>query len=318
MAQPYVPMAGPFPDGDPPPPLAGGGLIVQPPRTYREWYSDVANNPRQDRLAGYLHGYRFTEPGGGVVPTPANLLDQTVTLSDRQPMAFLALITGQDGALEVVILHRLLRYMDAPGDDPTGLQNRVFGLMGDILPRQYPTVEVPNTAFHLAGSASRVPTVQAMTAFLPTWRDDVPVLGPYTEQDAETEVVRPRHIQLLPGRYASLFIHRSRVRPKRAYEELVGALQANGDLDACQDVVTWLRAVCTARGGVGAFTGVPSVHHAFTPLHLPAEAYRYVTMKVQADLPALVATAGPDGLDADIMAGALRALGVARGGGQRS
>ena len=115
-------------------------------------------------------------------------------------MAFLALVTGQDGQYEVTVVHRMLRYLDTPGEDPSGLHDRVVGLMGDILPHQYPTVEVPSTAFHLVGTAVRVPTAAAMTALLPTWADADPVLGPYVEADPDTEVVRPRYTQLVPGR----------------------------------------------------------------------------------------------------------------------
>lgn len=284
------------------------------PRTYRELYSDAANNPPPARTAGYLAGYRFTDAQGGGVPTPATLKDQTVVLSDRQPMAFLALVTGRAGELEVVIVHRMLRYMDAPGDDPTGLHDHIIGLAGDIMPHQYPTVEVENTAFHLVGTAVRVPTVAAMTTLLPTWDDTTPVLGPYTDQDPETEVVRPRYIQLLPGRYAALLIHRSRVRPKQAYQEIVSAMQAEHETEACQDVITWLRASCTARGGGGVQNGVPSVLHAFPALHLPPEAYRYVTLKVQADLPALGATHAPLAEERGGAAALLRTLGLVRGG----
>ena len=94
----------------PVPPAAPAAAAIPPvaPRTYRELYSDAAKNPPLDRTAGYLAGYRFTDEGGPGVPTPASLRDQTVTLSDRQPMAFLALAIGQDEAFEVVIIHRLL------------------------------------------------------------------------------------------------------------------------------------------------------------------------------------------------------------------
>lgn len=181
------------------PGLAAPVVDVAParPRSYRELYSDATNNPPPERTAGYLAGYRFTDAGGLGVPTPANLRDQTTALSDKQPMAFLALVIGQDGAYEVTVVHRMLRYMDAPGDDPTGLHDRVLGLMGDILPHQYPTIEIPGGAFHLVATAVRVPTVGAMTALLPTWEDDTSVLGPYVETDTETEVIRPRC--LYPG-----------------------------------------------------------------------------------------------------------------------
>lgn len=232
------------------PPMAE--MVPSKPRSYRELYSDATNNPLPERTAGFLSGYRFTEAAGGAgVPTPAYLRDQMVTLSDRQPLAFLALVLGQDGTYEVTVIHRMLRYLDAPGDDPSGLHDRVLGLRGDILPHQYPTVEVPGTAFHLVGNAVRVPTVGAMTALLPTWGDEIPVLGPYVEADPETEVVRPRYIQLISGRYATLLIHRRRIQPKQAYQEIVGAIAAQHENEACQDVITWLRAACTARGGAG-------------------------------------------------------------------
>ena len=138
------------------------------------------------------------------MPAPAVLRDQTIALSDRQSMAFLALVTGPDGRYEVVVVHRLVHYMDAPGDDPSGLHDRMLGLMGDILPHQYPVVEVPTTVFHLVGTAVRVPTVAAMAALLPTWDSEIdPVLGPFGDDAAETEVVRPRLTQLVPGRYAT-------------------------------------------------------------------------------------------------------------------
>lgn len=208
MAQPYYGAAvgGELPPAEAIPAVAPMAVPAQP-RTYRELYADAANNPSPARTGGYLAGYRFADPGGGVVPAPATLRDQTVFLSDRQPMAFLALVTGADGGLEVVVVHRLLRYVEAPGDDPTGLNDYVLGLMGDILPHQYPVVDVPNTTFHLVSNAVRVPTTAAMATLLLTWNDGDPVIGPFTEQDPETEVIRTRHVQLIPGRYASLIIH---------------------------------------------------------------------------------------------------------------
>ena len=60
------------------------------PTSYREFYSDATNSPAHDRVAAYLAGYRFVDTGAGAVPAPATLRDQTVALTDRQPMAFLA------------------------------------------------------------------------------------------------------------------------------------------------------------------------------------------------------------------------------------
>lgn len=286
---------------------AGGVVPAAGACNYREYYSERGHSPPPERIAGYLAGYRFLDGGGGIVPTPAALRDQTVTLSDRQPMTFLCLITGADGTGEVSILHRFVRYMDTPGDDPTGYNDKVLGLLGDILPHQYPVVEIPNNAFHLVGMPVRVPTHEAMNALVATWDDPTIALGPYTDMDPETEVVRPRNLQLVPARLASLLVHRRRVRAKDAYAELIGAIQAEGAVEAYGDVITWLKAACTARGGGGAQNTVPSVMQTYAPLFLPPEVYEYITRKVQSDLPALT-TRGEVRGTTEALVGAIRAL----------
>lgn len=158
---------------------------------------------------------------------------------------------------------------------------------------------------------TRVPTVDAMEVILPTWADPSVPLGPNTDVDPETEVVRPRISQLVPGKYVSLIIHRRRIKAKVAYQEILGALRADGALEACADVVTWLRAACTSRGGGGAQNAVPCVLHALTrPIHLPPEVNQYVTLKVRAgDLPGIRPARGPLGTDSTAsLVRALRAL----------
>jgi hypothetical protein len=289
------------------------------PKTYREMFSDASNISAPDRVRDYLQGYCFADGGVGPVPTPAALRDQTVILSDRQPLAFLCLVTGVGGALEVAVVHRLMKYMDFPGEPESGFHDRVLALLGDIMPHQYPTVEVPGTIFHLVGAPVRVPTTAAMQTLLPTWADPSEPLGPYTDEDPETEVVRPRHVQLLPCRYASILVHRRGVTPKVAYQELFGAMQAQGEVEACHDIIVWLKVACTQRGGLGPQSGVPIVYHALTPVHVvPPAVYRYMIGKVRADLPALTA---PDALTSEVtgtLAGALRALTRAEGAGDRT
>ncbi|KAI2511659.1 hypothetical protein MHU86_2725 [Fragilaria crotonensis] len=328
MAQPNLGDVG-VPFGQVPPlqpgvPPAGGPAVVPgalpqagaAARTYREHYLERGQIPPRDRVAGYLAGYRFADVGGGVVPTAAALRDLTVTLSDRQPMTFLCLVPGTDGHAEVAIVHRFLRYLDTPGDDPTGYNDKVLGLLGDIPPHQYPVVEIPNTAFHLVAAPARVPTIGAMNALLATWEDPLTALGPYTDQDPETEVVRPRNLQLVTARFAALLVHWHRVRAKDAYQEVVGAIQAEGVMEPYNDVITWLRAACTARGGGGPQNTVPSVLLTFTPLFLPPDVYEYVTSKVQvqAELPALSNRDVAPGTT-EALVGAIRALTAPRGEG---
>lgn len=216
---------GAAPGAPPAPPVLPPAPVL--PKTYREMFSDESNILALERMQEYLQGYHFTNEGGGAAPTPATLRDQTVILSDRQPMAFLlGLVTGiLGGVLEVVVMHRLMKYMDLPGQLASGYHDRILGLVGDIMPHQYPTVEFPGTAFHLVGVPIRVRTTAAMQTHLPTWVDVATPLGPFNEGDPETEVVRPRHEQLLPCRYAAMLVHRQEgVTPKTAYQELHGAM----------------------------------------------------------------------------------------------
>jgi hypothetical protein len=203
-------------------------------------------------------------------------------------MAFMCLVPRPDGVPEVRILHRFMRYLDLPGEQPTGFHDRVLALLGDVRPNQYPVVDIPNTAFHLAGVGGvRVPTAAAMDGIIAEWVVDNQNLGPYPEADATTVIVRPRHIQLLPTRYAALLVHRDGLSPKAAYTELAGAIHADGNEVACADVLTWLQTAFTARGGGGPQPDDSILLHAFPAVHLPLLVYTYVSAKVAADLPAL-------------------------------
>ena len=300
---------------DAPPVAPGPPLAPMQPRTYRELFSDETNSPARDRIGQYLQGYRFVDGGAGPVPVPVTLRDQTAVLSDRQPMAFLCLKLGPRDAREVTVLHRLMKYMGMPGEAESGFHDRVLGLYGDILPHQYPIVDIPSTIFHLIGTPVRVPTTEATAALIPTWENPAVPLGPYTEADPETEVVRPRNIQIVPCYYAALLVHRRGITAKTAFQELYGAMQARNEVEAGQDVLTWLRAACTARGGEGLQNTVPAVFQQLAPVHLPPDVYRYMITKVRLDLPALAA---PDAATAEVtgtLAGALRALTSRAGGG---
>lgn len=182
------------------------------------------------------------------------------------------------------------------------------------MPHQYPTIEVPSTCFHLVGTAVRVPTTAAMVAYVATWVDENVPLGPFVDETPETEVARPRNIQLIPGYYAALLMHRRGVSPKVAFQVIHGAMQARNEVAMCGDILTWLKAACTARGGGGLQNGVPIVYHPLMAVHLPAPVYLHATNKVKADLPALASSNAESEGMTSTLAGALRALTKAAGG----
>jgi hypothetical protein len=274
---------------EPPPPFVAAVDPPPAPRTYRELYADHLNDNVFAQPAAYLAGYRFVDAAGNA-PGPAALRDLTLQLCDRQPMAFLALVPRVDGTPEVRIVHRFMRYTDLPGEPPTGFNDRVLGLLGDIQPMQFPLVEVPNdTAFHLITAQVRVPVLAAMAGIVAAWDDRRDqYLGPYNDGDLGTELVRPRNLQLLPSRYAALLVNRDSITPKQAYIELAAALTGDGNLEACVDMLTWLRAACTARPAAAGGGPVQSpVLYTLRPIFAPERVSRFVASKIMGDLPAL-------------------------------
>ena len=107
-------------------------------------------------------------------------------------------------------------------------------------------VDVPSTVFHLVGTPVRVPTTAAMAAHVAAWEDPNVPLGPSTDIDPETEVARPRNTQVIPCYYAALLVHHRGASAKVAFQEIHGAMQARNKLDLCRDVLSWLKAACTA------------------------------------------------------------------------
>jgi hypothetical protein len=83
-------------------------------------------------------------------------------------------------------------------------------------------------------------------------------------------------------------VHRNGVSPATAYQELHGMFAADGVLEACADVLVWLRVACTARGRAGNHVGMPGVAQSFPLLLLPAAVLsNYAAAKVLSDLPGL-------------------------------
>lgn len=258
-----------------------------PPLNYQQLLADRTLDAVRDNPQAFLAGYCFTNEA----PAPAALLDQSVLLSDRQPLTFLCLVPRGE-MYTVQILHRFMRYVELPGERPTGFHDRVLALLGDVRPGQFPVVEVPPTTFHLAATAAvRIPTHATMVAAgLPLRnKGGRNLLGPYPEGVAEerTELVCPRHIQLVPSQYVLDLIGSDGVHPRQAYQSLTAAMEADGTFDNCRDVLTWLRTASTARGGGGAQAAVPAVSLVFPGVHLPQAVYQYVASKIHGDLPAL-------------------------------
>ncbi|KAI2505103.1 hypothetical protein MHU86_9291 [Fragilaria crotonensis] len=142
-----------------------------------------------------------------------------------------------------------------------------MALLGDVRAAQIPEVEVDNSHFALIGGAGiRVLTVAGMPDQLAAAPPGT-YLGPYA---ADAELVRPRITQIIPTKYAAALVHRDGVSPDTAFQELYGTFASDDTLDACSDVLAWLRVACTARGGGGDLAALPAVAQTF-PLAPPSD-----------------------------------------------
>lgn len=288
MAQPF-----PQPAEHEPRPLDEAPMgVASAPQCYRQLFENAMGRRGDPPAAALVASYRFSANAEGVAaPTPATLLAQTFTLTDRQPVAFLCLVRGRSGGPVVRVLHRLMQYYELPGTgEAADFNDKVLGILGDIRPAQYPVVEVAANSFYLVGgNGVRVPTEITMLDHIEALepaRQDLP-MGPFNAEMEGTELVKPRHIQVVPNKYAAILVHRDMVAPQIAYCELRGALEADDMLGPCADVLSWLRVACTARGGVGEQAERSAVLLTHPLLLLPEAVGEYVAHKVHSDLPAI-------------------------------
>lgn len=198
-------------------------------------------------------------------------------------MTFLCLARSKGTTVEVSVLHRMMRYFDFPGGGlGGGPVDLSMALLGDVRAAQIPVVEVDNSHFALIGGAGiRVLTVAGMPDQLAAAPPGT-YLGPYA---ADAELVRPRITQIIPTKYAAALVHRDGVSPDTAFQELYGTFASDDTLDACSDVLAWLRVACTARGGGGDLAALPAVAQTFPLLLLATAISDYVAAKVLHDLP---------------------------------
>ena len=161
------------------------------------------------------------------------------------------------------------------------------GLPGDVGAAQVPVVEVDNTQFSLAaGAGNRVPIAAVMTDQL----EAAPpgnFLGPYAADTQNNELIWPQMSQVIPTKYAATSIHRDGVSPSTAYQELSGIFETGGVLEACADVLAWLRVACMACGGAGDLTGTPAVAQPFTLLVALANRYQQIRSGLGLEQPRL-------------------------------
>ena len=116
-------------------------------------------------------------------------------------MTFLCLHRRAVTGLEIRVLHRMMGYVELP-EKGGRLVDLSMALLGDICAAQMPVVEVDNSHFSLVTAGVRLPMEAVMPDRLAAAPPGVS-LGPYGPGRPDTEVVRPRAIQVIPISYAA-------------------------------------------------------------------------------------------------------------------
>jgi hypothetical protein len=212
-----------------------------------------------------------------------------------------------------------MRFLDIPGEEPTGMDDTVIGLLGDIRPGMLPAVEIPGSAFHLAAANGvRVPTVAAMAGA--GAQDPLPLPArPFCrrhprhrsrasqEPATSTQQVCPPAVakrRLVPAPSVS--------RPSRSHSAQWGTR----GLPGCTSVAQSRQHRPRWWWGAGRHASCAAPAPGIT--HLPNLVYEFVMSKVQGDLPAL-RPPGPAGQVAPgtDVAGLVRALAEVQQQGRR-
>ena len=249
-AVPPVPPAQPQPQPPAPQPVG--------PRSYREFYLDVANDPWGGDYAMLMAQY-----AGGPANTPERLLTRMLAYSPSTPQAFIMLEERQDPTLvgRVMLMHRPTKFpVSVP---PTPWDETVMAFEGDVLGGQTCTVVAwPATAFRLAanGAAIQVPTLANLDAL---FGGDplLEMVGPFVANEVGTEIIRTRNVMCVPPRYVPILLGQM-LSPREAYTRLGGAIRADGFEGDCAPLLAYLRAACTLQMA----QLVPSIQCAAAPV----------------------------------------------------
>jgi hypothetical protein len=245
---------------------AANGLAIANPTTYAQRFLALPDKLNGD-YAQFMDSYG---PEGD--HSPATLRDQAIMAGQDVPKVFVYL----DGTgIKPVIrnLHRPTRYAPSLGVT-TPWDGDVFAFLGDVGPGNAITmVKWPANAF-VRTNQSRVPVLGAFAAEVAALTGHGQIgpprhcIGPYTEEDATTELVRTRRMIPVPPAYAALVINRV-FSPAAFWTQVIGQVFADQRQLACNTLVNWARVACTHTPPMLDGTPGPPVVAMLDPLVAP-------------------------------------------------
>ena len=140
-------------------------------------------------------------------------------------------------------IHRVTRYRPHP-IHTSPWDDNVYAFEGNVLPGNFINmVLLPDISFEVT-PGQRVPT---MTHVPPTLAaSTAATVGPFRDVDPDTELLRVWRMVQVPPAYVRL-VMRQEFSPRRAWEELAGAILANGNDVSCTYLLNWFCVALTLR-----------------------------------------------------------------------
>jgi len=241
--QPAAIAALPAGGGGPPIPPPPQPLVQLPPpinaapRSYRAYYAD----PRTDLYNGnYQEALAYFRLIPGVNPTPQVAANRVYAAAAREPLALIvhcrdAAAAANDPGL-IQVDHRLSLYFPQMG---RALQwdSQAFAFVGDLVLQMVQSVGIPGDAFSQVNAFSVPNAVVAQAAFAAD--PALATLGPYANNDPDTDQYRSRRIMYMPHRYVNLLLNQG-LPPRRTWEVVTAAITADNAEVACAPLLDWL------------------------------------------------------------------------------
>lgn len=208
------------------------------PSTFREHFAIAANDPFR---GNYASVFNLLKTDVDDELTSAQIIDRLIQTDIGAPKTILGLFKDSGDASGLSMAFNGIHRMPVTLSTPTQWDGKVLMLAGDVSNGQISSVEMPANGFDIVnnGRSCIVPsTVERMDELLAT-DTEATLIGPLQSSDEVVTTARTRYFVYIPPRYVPIVIHR-RLNPRQLWEQLVGAIRANNDMEQCQLLVRWV------------------------------------------------------------------------------
>ena len=224
-------------------------LPVPVPATalFANLYGDASNDPTGSREGTLLN------------PFLHNLTDNTLNTDTNDIRNRVAQSGSQHQFIAVSVVHggRARLYI-APhcwedgliASNPS-LNNRFFAFEGELINNTGHTVELDLGIFNLLTNQQAAPTVNAITTAIAA-DPALQMMGPYTTQDAHTEVIKTRKVIAIPHFIGGLFLSQpDGVNARFFWESIYPVIEGAGKQTECKALLQFFQLMITSSGAQG-------------------------------------------------------------------